>query len=387
MKIRFLSAPVHFSNLMMVLWIQLILLVVFSAMGQGRELTQGYWESQPVKGPGGNNYFHRKVRVTRGGNYNLFEPSSPTPRTAPLLIYISSKGLELAGLQEEMFRHLARKGIVVLQPVYAEEDGPSKGLQSIQDGMAELNSKGHVHPRGKGVAWGGYSSGGYMALYFAHHSEELGIGRTLAFIGHDQTPLTAGECFHSQFYTDFPIDLNEEIDSQALVLLTYTEETIRLSKETYKGISHHYSEWGLYENHPTDKKNFLRVNNAFYAGSGLGRQLKNTRKRLIADHFALLGVPGISVTLPKWLGRIIGLGSHEEVPLRVDPMDWNAYWRTTTAAVTCAFDGQDCDSVLGEGAKVKEMGRWLDGSPITPLSTPSEIPELNDPIRCPPKKK
>src|SRR5678816_2729823 len=52
--------------------------------------------SQPASGPGGKQYVHASVTKNRygkgGQEYWIFEPASPKPRTAPVIIFLHGWG-------------------------------------------------------------------------------------------------------------------------------------------------------------------------------------------------------------------------------------------------------------------------------------------------------
>ena len=64
---------------------------------------------------------------------------------------------------------------------------------------------------------------------------------------------------------------------------------------------------------------------------------------LVADHFAPATIYG------------------------TDALDYFGFWKIVTAAMTCGFDGVDCDYAKGGGLMQTYMGLWSDLTPVVPM--------------------
>lgn len=363
----------------------------------------GAWQQQDATGPGGNTYPHARAVVTRHPKFILFEPAQPRPFAAPLLIYISPFGSNMFDFQYSMFEHLARRGIMALQVLFNERNGlptPAEAARnSIAAGLKELADNSlHVTPNPNGLAYAGWSSGGYTALYFANNSERFGFGKTLAYVGHDHSAASFAPCIppdgDQQLYWNFPLAPEgtpreqwlRGLESRTLVLFTTTEETTKFHFENFDNQSFIYSDWGLLQHVEPGRKNFLQVNSDAYGQKLVlapPGSLAYEHAKLSGDHYAVAGIKGFDIIIPDFLARMF-FGQKSPVPIRVDPLDWNGFWRPTAAAIECAFSNKNCEYVLGSSQKVTEMGKWRDGTPIHPLTAlPAAIPDLGKPSTCP----
>src|SRR5205085_4620953 len=113
--------------------------------------------SQPATGPGGKQYIHSAVMKNRYGSggqeYWIFEPDSPKPASAPLVIFLHGWGGMNPLYYGAWIDHLVKRGNVVVYPRYqatlltAREDFTPNSLDAIKDAIARLQSEpGHVKP-------------------------------------------------------------------------------------------------------------------------------------------------------------------------------------------------------------------------------------------------
>lgn len=328
------------------------------------------WEGQPQIGPGGSHYPHREVRHITTSSFEVFEPAAPTLTSAPMLIYISSKAQNWMGGQRAMFRHAARKGILVVQLIYDESQGPKAAFRSLRRALRYVRRLGRVKPDSRGVAFGGFSSGGYMAVYLANRAEVLGLGPVRSFVGHDYTPLSTYACQAQPINRSFPLPAGATFSKDAVVVYTVSEQMAEVNIQN-AGQNKAFVDWQYWEEYPN--KNLLFVHSDDNAPRA-SIKLNDFSKRMHSDHYAVLGIRGVSFILPN---LFIGGSS----PLRIDPLDWNVYWKTTVASVQCGFNGSNCDYILGDHNSVKHVGRWANGEPIRSLSVASEL-ELGEANRC-----
>lgn len=394
--------PASWNRILTAFTFSVVSISAFGELGI-RPATPGAWQPQVATGPGGNTYPHARVVVTRDPKFILFEPAQPRPFTAPLLIYISPFGSNMFDFQNTMFEHLARRGIMVLQVLFDEKNGlptPAEAARrSIAAGLNEITtSSNHPTPSPNGVAYSGWSSGGYTALYFANNSERLGFGKTLAFIGHDHSAASFAPCIPPEgtqaLYRNFPLAPEgtpreqwlRGLNPKTLVVFTTTEETTKFHYENFDNQSFLYSDWGLLKHIDAGNKNFLQVNGDPY-GQTLTLAPPGTldyeQAKLSGDHYAVAGIKGFDVIVPSFFSNMF-FGQESSVPIRIDPLDWYGFWRPTAGAIDCAFANKNCEYVLGSSQKVSEMGNWRDGTPIRHLTVlPATISDLGKSSTCP----
>jgi hypothetical protein len=58
-------------------------------------------------------------------------------------------------------------------------------------------------------------------------------------------------------------------------------------------------------------------------------------------------------------------GTTEDI--RVDALDYYAFWKTTVALQSCANSGIDCAYGLNDTAQHRDMGSWSNGTAARPL--------------------
>jgi hypothetical protein len=87
--------------------------------------------------------------------------------------------------------------------------------------------------------------------------------------------------------------------------------------------------------------------------------------RLNADHFAPLGAK-------NQVARMA-------VDAKADALDWNGYWKLSTALLSCAFSHVDCKYALGNTPQQTYMGHWSDGTPVRKLEVTDNPPAALSP--------
>ncbi len=99
---------------------RLLTLAIF-ALGSAAPAAAQTQPAQPAFGPGGRDYGHGEVHVSRGGFGNdawyVFEPVQPTPAKAPVAVVMHGY-LEFSSYDtfHEFIRHTVRKGSIVIYP-------------------------------------------------------------------------------------------------------------------------------------------------------------------------------------------------------------------------------------------------------------------------------
>lgn len=110
---------------------------------------------QPDEGPGGSNYIHDSFICNEYGsgssNFFLFEPSSPKPRSAPVVVFYHRWFDTDIENYKPLIRHLTGNGFIVIWPGYNKvsndlESGVIQGLNTVVSALNELQQPGHVTP-------------------------------------------------------------------------------------------------------------------------------------------------------------------------------------------------------------------------------------------------
>src|SRR3954451_13669614 len=146
---------------------------------------------QPLTGPGGNQYVHAAVTKNlygKGGQeYWIFEPDSPKPRTAPVIIFLHGWGGMNPMYYGAWLDHLVKRGNIVVYPRYQSnlltpiKDFTPNTLAAVKDAVRRLRTeRGHVTPDFSKFATVGHSLGGLLAANIAALASESNLPRVRA---------------------------------------------------------------------------------------------------------------------------------------------------------------------------------------------------------------
>ncbi len=316
---------------------------------------------QPGSGPGGSNYSHADVVMhTYPGQHNgffIFEPASPTPDSANVVVLIHGLGLVNPNLYGGWITHLVRKGNIVIYPKYqdasmttAEADYNDNVIYAITTGLDTLGFPGHVKPRTQNLAVAGHSYGGLM-------TSNMGI---LAATSGFPTPKCLFVC---QPYND-------------------AGTNVRLPD---------------YSVMPSDMNLLIMVGeNDAIVGSTFGRFLMDsttsvstTHKNYITHHPDNHGNPSIGATHFEPCSKDNDYDTGEsnfftiacDVGTKTDAVDYYGYWKLLDALMDCSFNGQNCEYAFGDTPEQRGLGKWSDEQPVVEMTVePSMVDGVDEPI-------
>src|SRR5918998_2378245 len=111
--------------------------------------------AQPQTGPGGKQYLHAGVTKNRygtgGKEYWIFDPDSPKPRTAPVIVFLHGWGGMNPLYYGAWLDHLVKRGNIVIYPRYQANlltpsgDFLPNTLYAVKDAVERLQTEqGHV---------------------------------------------------------------------------------------------------------------------------------------------------------------------------------------------------------------------------------------------------
>src|SRR5215217_1982817 len=146
---------------------------------------------QPATGPGGKQYVHASVTKNRygkgGQEYWIFEPDSPKPRTAPVIIFLHGWGGMNPLYYGAWLDHLVKRGNIVVYPRYQAnlltsiKDFTPNTLAAVKDAVRRLKTeREHVTPDFSKFATVGHSLGGLLAANIAALASESKLPRVRA---------------------------------------------------------------------------------------------------------------------------------------------------------------------------------------------------------------
>jgi hypothetical protein len=357
--------------------------------------------SQPWVGPAGRDYPHGAITVqhfsveARGVSmsYTVIAPAAPTPRRAPVLVYLmgnipvalsSSISYEFYGA---FYEHLARKGWVVIHPSngFMSPDGRPAGT-TINDvdeiladvtrqALAQLERNGPVRPAwdvsGMQLAIGGHSLGGLMAQFVADEAQAQGLPQPRALLLHDPTPVMMGN--------------GTAADPMAIENLEIPDAFSRIPSSTYALVIHPvetlFGSYGVDPatltlnevHHMAESRRVLAtIDDAHYSYLYVARD-DHGSPAVESSHFSFGGTahPEVNQLLENLL---LNMGCCGAPILAVDATDWYGIWKPSVGLLEYAVRNRAAFrrfafEVPDDPTAVRAMGYWSDGTAVNEMST------------------
>lgn len=303
---------------------------------------------QPASGPGGSDYTHSDVvfhnYAANPDGFFIFEPASPTPDSANVVVFIHGLALVNPYLYGAWINHLVKHGNIVIYPKYQDAGGTipdsefnANTVTAIVNALDTLELPGHVKPRLENLAVGGHSYGGLLTA-------NMGI---LAATSGFPVPKALFSC---QGYTD-------------------NNNTVRLPD---------------YSVMPADINMLIVVgDNDAIVGTTFGHFLMDstvnvptTHKNLITHHSDNHGSPSIGSTHFEPCSKANEYDTGEtnlfttvcDFGTKTDAVDYYCYWKLFDALLDCAFYGENCEYAFGDTPEQHGMGEWSDGQPVVAMT-------------------
>ena len=319
---------------------------------------------QPSSGPGGSQYSHTSVtrnRYGKGGQeYWIYEPDSPRPRTAPVVVLLHGWGGMNPLYYGAWIDHLVKRGNIVIYPRYQAtlltplRDFTPNTIAAVKDALARLQSeKGHVSPELNKFAAVGHSMGGLLAANLAALAVESKLPRVRAVMsvepGITESPINFALADLKKIPADTLL-LALAGDQDSLVRDTDAKriyyESTRVSaanKDFITLVSDSHGTPALLASHraPT------ALDKSYDSGEGLS------------------GAPA---------GTSDPIGDAPQVKRRVRPetmmvnaLDYYGTWKLFDALCDAAFTGRNREYALGNTPQQRFMGLWSDGTAVKEL--------------------
>lgn len=320
-----------------------IMAFFFSLNARGQEVDG---PTQPEEGPGGSgNYQHEEVLfqdfAEQPEGYWLFEPASPKPESAPVVVFTHGYGAYNPMIYGKWIRHIVRQGNIVIFPRYQKNllsPNPKKFAKNvaigIRDAYKELEEGDHVKPSDAPLCIVGHSYGGAISAYMSVHFDSL------------QIPQPKG------------------------VLLCAP------GTGPFKG-----GRLDDYKDMPADTKLLIVVNtNDYVVGDELGKLIFNTAvnttdRNLLIQHSDQYSVNRISSGHNESysLDEAFDSGVRNMTSKRAlgvskeDAVDYYGYWKLFDALMDYTRTGKNRAYAFGNTLEQTYMGAWSDGTAIKPL--------------------
>lgn len=319
--------------------------------------------AQPEIGPGGKLYKHANVTKNRYGSggkeYWLFEPDTPKPKSAPVIVLIHGWGGVNPMYYGAWIDHLVRRGNIVIYPRYqnglltpVREFTPNM-FHALRDAMDRLRSKPeHVRPDVKRFAAVGHSMGGLLAANLAALASESGLPKVNAVMsvepGITEDPVS------------FPLADLKKISRETLLLAVVGDQDGLVGDRDAKRI---YRESG---NVSAANKDFIT----------LVTDERGTPP-LRASHRAPTAPDGSydSNENTERVRELLSRQSRRRAPESpaTNALDFYGTWKLFDGLCDAAFYGKNREYALGNTPQQRFMGKWSDGVAVKELKVTDQV--------------
>jgi hypothetical protein len=289
--------------------------------------------------------------VTSGGTgtdaWYVFEPVKPRPRKAPLAIVIHGY-YEFAGYDTmyTLIRHTVRQGNVVIYPrwqtgIATPCPGPyliqpcmTSAVNGIRGALAYLRGGAkRVRPVLKRTSYFGFSFGGIITTNLTNRYRSLNLPKPRAIFfddPHDGGLAGFGEPALDDSLAGIPPSVKLQCHSGADGVIAGPGKADSSCNALFPKLT----------------------------------RIPSRNKGLVLTKTDRYGTPALSSAHGVCAGRAGTANAY----------DWNFCWKVWDALRSCAYYRQDCRYALGKTPAHRSMGRWSDGTPITPLKIQHTAP-------------
>lgn len=300
---------------------------------------------QPSDGPGGAAYVHDGVRFSdqagTAEGYWLFEPESPSPDSAPVVVFLHGYGAINPMIYGGWVSHIVRQGNIVIYPRYQQsllspgsEAFAGNAAKGILDALAELGEGSHVRPQQGPLVLVGHSYGGAIAANLGVRFTELGIPQPkgLLLCAPGTGPLKGGRL---DSYEDMPAD------TRLLIMVSVDDQVVgdELGRLIFETAVH------------TPHRNLLRQ---FPDEHG--------EPAVTAGHNECYALDA------RFDADIHNLSYYRALRIaKNDALDYYGYWKLLDALLSCVRSDEYCDTAFGDTPAQRSLGQWSDGEPVKGL--------------------
>lgn len=293
---------------------------------------------QPAAGPGGSDYAFKAARATAYGEgleaYWIIEPSERVERALPVVVFVHGLGQINHTVYRAWITHLVRRGNVVIYPRYHlggivdPTTFTNAAAKNIVEALAKCDGKRHAAIDRSQLTMIGHSLGGTIVANLAATPTRyrLPVPRALMLLQPGDTRADRGV---GAFFPSIAQDHSTIADGTLMLIVDVEGDYFVSAKAGQR----------LFDNaiavDERDKRRLLLQTDT------------HGRPVLVADHMLPMG----------WTDRQSSSG-------RVNVYDFAA-WRWFDAMQATAM-GDEAQRGLVFGEAALEMGRWSDGTRVSP---------------------
>jgi len=320
--------------------------------------------SQPLSGPGGKQYAHAGVTKNRYGSggheYWIFEPDSPKPRSAPVIVFLHGWGGTNPLYYGAWLDHLVKRGNIVIYPRYQSNlltpirEFLPNTLHAIKDSLIRLQTEpGHVSPDLNKFATVGHSLGGLLAADVAALASESSLPKVRAVMSVEPG------------ITDPPINVPladlKKIPAETLLLAIAGDQDTLVRDADAKRI--YYESTRV----PAGNKDFVML-----VSDSHGRPALQASHRAPTafdkSYDSGEGFGGGPADRSNRVGDTQQTDRSTRLEtMMVNALDFYGTWKLFDGLCDAAFYGKNREYALGNTPQQRFMGVWSDGVPVKEL--------------------
>ena len=324
--------------------------------------------AQPASGPGGKQYQHAKVTKNRYGTGNeeywIFEPDTPRPASAPLVVFLHGWGGMNPMYYGAWLNHLVKRGNIVVYPRYQatlvtpiKEFMPST-LGAIKDALTRLQTeRGHVKPDLNKFAVVGHSVGGLLAASVAALASESNLPQVRAVMsvepGITEAPI------------NIPLADLKKIPAETLLLSVAGDQDTLVRDTDAKRI--YYESTRV----PAANKDYVTMITDAHGTPSLqaSHRAPTAMDREYDNGETLSGTPSNPERVGNSSARRNGASDQggRLDSMMINALDFYGTWKLFDALCDAAFYDKNREYALGNTREQRFMGVWSDGVPVKEL--------------------
>lgn len=324
--------------------------------------------TQPATGPGGKQYVHAKVTKNRYGTGNqeywIFEPDTPKPATAPVVVFMHGWGGMNPLYYGAWLDHLVKRGNIVVYPRYQatlltplREFLPST-LGAIKDAITRLQTeRGHVKPDLNKFAVVGHSMGGLLSANVAALAKESNLPQVRAVMavepGITEAPINA------------PLADLKKIPPETLLLAVAGDQDTLVRDTDAKRIYYESTQVSA------ANKDFIMIVTDTHGTPSLqaSHRMPTAMDGSYDNGEGVSGGPANPERVGNSSSRRNGNANESRriETMLVNALDFYGTWKLFDALCDAAFYGKNREYALGNTTQQRFMGRWSDGVPVKEL--------------------